>query len=65
MLDLQFEVRMIGCKLTNTPIFHNHKPREHIDQVPTIKERYQRLVGKPIYLSNTHLDITYAINVVS
>lgn len=30
-----------------------------------VRERYQRLVGKQIYLSHTRLDIAFTINVVS
>ena len=33
--------------------------------MPTDKVRYQRLVGKFIYLSHTRLDIAYAVSVVS
>ena len=48
-----------------TPIAQNHRLGEYLDQVLADKERYQRLVGKLIYLSHTRLDIAYAISVVS
>ena len=35
------------------------------DQIPTNKERHQRLVGKLIYLTHTRPDISYAVSVVS
>lgn len=33
--------------------------------MPTDKERYQRLVGKLIYLFYTHLETVYTVSVVS
>ncbi|KAL6325478.1 hypothetical protein AAG906_023323 [Vitis piasezkii] len=48
-----------------TPIIPNHKLGEYPNQVPTDKGRYQRLVGKLIYLSHTRPDIAYAVSVVS
>ncbi|XP_034203555.1 secreted RxLR effector protein 161-like [Prunus dulcis] len=36
-----------------------------MDQEPTNKEHYQRLVGRLIYLAHTRSDIAYAVSVVS
>jgi hypothetical protein len=55
---------MLGCRLTNTPIDLNHRLKGgESDQVD--RERYQRLVGRLIYLSHTRPDISYAMSVVS
>ncbi|CAL8164293.1 unnamed protein product [Prunus armeniaca] len=64
-LDLLTDTGMLDCKPTNTPIVQNHHLGEYPDQVPTNKERYQRLVGRLIYLSHTRPDIAYAVSVVS
>ncbi|CAL8161762.1 unnamed protein product [Prunus armeniaca] len=56
---------MLDCKPADTPIIQNHHLGEYPDQVPTNKERYQRLVGRLIYLSHTRPDIAYAMSVVS
>jgi len=65
VLDLLVEVRLLNCKPADTPIVQNHKLSQHINQVPTDKGRYQKLVGKLIYLSHTRPDIAYAVSVVS
>ena len=65
ILDLLAEVGMLGCKPVETPVAVNEKLGEFEDQVPTNKERYQRLVGKLIYLSHTRPDIAYAVSLVS
>jgi Reverse transcriptase (RNA-dependent DNA polymerase) len=65
ILDLLTEVGMLECKPVETPVAINEKLGEFEDQVPTNKERYQRLVGKLIYLSHTRPDIAYAVTLVS
>ncbi|CAL2228767.1 unnamed protein product [Prunus armeniaca] len=64
-LDLLTETGILDCKPVDTLIVQNHHLFEYPDQVPTNKERYQRLVGRLIYLSHTRPDIAYAVKVVS
>ncbi|CAL9022545.1 unnamed protein product, partial [Prunus brigantina] len=61
ILDLLAETGMLDCKPIDTPSEQNHKLGLYPDQIPTDKERYQRLVGKLIYLSHTRPDIAYAM----
>ncbi|GAV74050.1 hypothetical protein CFOL_v3_17532 [Cephalotus follicularis] len=56
---------MLDCKPAATPTIQNYKLRECSNHAPTNKERYQRLVGKLIYLSHTCTDIVYAVSMVS
>ena len=65
MLDLLTETGMLACKPAKTPIEMNHKLGIFPDQPPTNKGRYQRLVGRLIYLSHTRPDLAYAMSVVS
>ncbi|RVW17554.1 Retrovirus-related Pol polyprotein from transposon RE1 [Vitis vinifera] len=65
ILDLLAEVGLLECKPADIPIVQNHKLGEYVDQVLADKQRYQRLVGKLIYLSHTRPDIVYAMSVVS
>jgi hypothetical protein len=63
-LDLLTETGMIGSRPIATPIEQNHRlscnDGTHVD-----RERYQRLVGRLIYLSHTRPDIAFAVSVVS
>ncbi|CAL9006226.1 unnamed protein product, partial [Prunus brigantina] len=65
VLDLLTDTGMLDCKPADTPIVQNHHLGEYPDQVPTNKERYQRLVRRLIYLSHTRPDIAYAVSVVN
>ena len=64
-LDLLAKTIMLRCKPIDTLIEQNHKNFHCADSTSADRGRYQRLVGKLIYLSHTRPDITYAINVVS
>ncbi|XP_058217582.1 uncharacterized mitochondrial protein AtMg00810-like [Rhododendron vialii] len=55
---------MLGCKPADSPIELNHHLSGDMGE-RTDKERYQRLVGRLIYLAHTRPDITYAVGVVS
>ncbi|KAM1758638.1 hypothetical protein ACFX11_007747 [Malus domestica] len=65
VLDILIETRMLASKPADTQIELNHKLGEYPDQIPTNKERYQRIVGKLIYLAHTRPDIVYAVSMVS
>ncbi|KAL0318798.1 UNVERIFIED_CONTAM: putative mitochondrial protein [Sesamum angustifolium] len=56
---------MAACTLASTPMEENLKLNMHPSQVPTNKERYQRLVGRLIYLAHTRPDLAYSLSVVS
>lgn len=59
---LSSDVRMSTCK--TSPMKINHKLRNGVEE-GVDQKTYQRLVGKPIYLSHTKPDIDYAVRVVS
>ena len=63
VLDLLTETGMLGCKLSDTPI--KARKRTKSDGKPVDKERYQRLVGRLIYLSYTRPDIAFSVSMVS
>lgn len=55
---------MLSCRPASTPIEQNLKLCAESGD-PVNKERYQRLVGRLIYLCHTRPDITYVVSVVS
>jgi hypothetical protein len=52
VLDLLKETGMLCCRPAATPIEQNHRLSKE-GGTPVDKERYQRLVGRLIYLSHT------------
>ena len=65
VFDLLQETGMSGCQPINTPIEEGLKLCVEPNQVSTDKGRYQRLVGRLMYLAHTRPDLAYALSVVS
>ena len=65
VLDLLNETGMLGCKPAKTPMDSTVKLEESDGSPPVDKGRYQRLVGKLIYLSHTRPDIGFSVSMVS
>ena len=65
VLDLLKETGMSGCRLVDTPIDPNKKLGDDKEGDMVNKTRYQKLVGKLIYLSLTRPDIAFAMSLVS
>ncbi|RVW85204.1 Retrovirus-related Pol polyprotein from transposon RE1 [Vitis vinifera] len=69
-LSREFEMKdlgdwNVGMSPVNTPIEEGIKLCVEPNQVSTDKGRYQRLVGRLMYLAHTRPDLAYALNVVS
>jgi len=64
VLDLLKETRISGCKPADILMDQSAKLWEKGD-TPVNTGRYQRLVGKLIYLAHTRLDIAFSVSVVS
>ena len=54
---------MSGCQPVNTPIEEGMKLCVELNQVSTDKGRYQRLVGRLMYLAHIRPDLAYALSV--
>lgn len=64
-LDLLQETGMSACQPANTPVEEGLKLCVETNQVPVDKGRYQRLVGRLMYLAHTRPDLAYALSIVS
>ncbi|XP_070002188.1 secreted RxLR effector protein 161-like [Nicotiana sylvestris] len=64
ILDLLKETGMTCCRPAESLVERNHKLQGEVGE-SVDKERYQRLVGRLIYLSHTRPDIVYSISLVS
>jgi len=58
VLDLLTETGMLGCRPASAPIDQKSKLSAEAGE-PVDRERYQRLVGRLIYLSHTRPDISF------
>ena len=65
ILDLLKDTGMSGCRPADTPIDPNQKLGKDSEGTPVDILRYQRLVGRLIYLSHTRPDIAFAVSLVS
>ena len=65
VLDLFKETRKLGYKAASTPIKPNHRLGEKENDNTIDRGKYQRLVGKLIYLPHSRPNIAYAVSVVS
>ena len=65
VLDLLGEIGLVGCKPVETPVDSNAKIDTQEAGNPVDRGRYQRLVGKLIYLSHTRPDIVFVVSRVS
>ena len=64
-LDLLKETGMSACQPIDTPMEEGLKLCVESNQIPVDKGRYQRLVGRLMYLAHTRPDLAYALTVVS
>lgn len=56
---------MLACERIDTPMETNYKLRNSLEEKINDVGRYQRLIGKLIYLTHTRQDIEYVISIVS
>ncbi|KAL5576844.1 hypothetical protein UlMin_018543 [Ulmus minor] len=56
---------MSSCKPADTPVEEGLKLCIESNQVPVDKGRYQRLVGRLMYLAHTRPDLAYALSINS
>ena len=63
VFDFLAETGMLGCKPSDTPIEAGRRSEDDGSFID--KKRYQRLVGRLIYLSHTRPDIAFAVSLVS
>nr|GFC89806.1 putative reverse transcriptase, RNA-dependent DNA polymerase [Tanacetum cinerariifolium] len=64
ILYLLAKIGMINCKPADTPMMINQKLFMEKKAKLADRNRYQRLVGKMIYMSHTRPDIAYAVGVM-
>jgi hypothetical protein len=61
VLDLLSNTSILDYKLVDTLIIKNYGLRKYLDEIHANTKRYERLVGKLIYLSYTQKKIAYIV----
>ncbi|XP_024031819.1 uncharacterized protein LOC112094619 [Morus notabilis] len=64
-VDLLHETGMSACQPADTPMEEGLKLCIETSQVPVDRRRYQRLVGRLMYLAHTRPNLAYALSIVS
>jgi hypothetical protein len=65
VLDLLKETDMTACKPISTPLAEGMKLGIDRTQGSIDKGRYQRLIGRLMYLGHTRLDLAHALSIIS
>ncbi|XP_071920664.1 uncharacterized protein [Coffea arabica] len=65
VLDFLKETGMMGCRPAETPMEPNLKLQPASAEKVRDREKFQRLVGRLIYLSHTRPDIAFPVSIVS
>ena len=64
-LNLLQETNISACQSTDIPMEEGLKLCIMVDQVLVDKARYQRLVGRLMYLTHTRPDLAYILSIIS
>uniref|UniRef100_A0A2P2NYG8 Retrovirus-related Pol polyprotein from transposon TNT 1-94 n=1 Tax=Rhizophora mucronata TaxID=61149 RepID=A0A2P2NYG8_RHIMU len=65
VLDLLKKIGMLGCKVAETPGAPNVKLKPVASKDLVNQGQHQPLIGRPIHISHTQLDIVSAVNMMS
>jgi hypothetical protein len=64
-LDLLQETSMLAYQLVDTLVEESLKLYVESNKILTNKGRYQRLVGRLVYLAHTRSDLAYALSIIN
>lgn len=64
-LDIVVESEVLGCKPASFPMEQNHKLALTEGTLLEDPEKYRRLVGKLIYLTNSRPELSYFLHILA
>ncbi|CAA7059477.1 unnamed protein product [Microthlaspi erraticum] len=64
-LDIISEAGLLGCRPTDIPLAPNHRLAHSVDAPYDNPYQYRRIVGKLIYLTLTHPELSYSVHILS